>query len=130
MPRIRTSAAAQVLPLESAGVLDLIDDDTEVMPGVKLRRSGGHTQHHQIIMLSSRGETAVFTADMFPTSAHVPDAWLMGYDLYPMDTLAFKREFAREAIAREYLIFFEHDPSIAAGRIRESGGKRQVERIL
>ena len=118
------------LPLESAGVLELIDDDTEVMPGVKLRHSGGHTQHHQVIMLSSGGETAVFTADMFPTSAHVPDAWLMGYDLYPMDTLAFKREFAREAIAREYLIFFEHDPSIAAGRIRESGGKRLVERIL
>ena len=43
----------------------------------------------------------------------------MGYDLYPMDTLAFKRAFAREAIEREYLIFFEHDPSLAAGRLRE-----------
>ena len=43
----------------------------------------------------------------------------MGYDLYPMDTLAFKRAFAREAIEREYLIFFEHDPSLAAGVLRE-----------
>ena len=43
----------------------------------------------------------------------------MGYDLYPMDTLAFKRGFIREAIEREYLIFFEHDPYIAAGYIRE-----------
>jgi hypothetical protein len=81
-------------------------------------------------MIESQGETAVFTADMFPTSAHVQDAWLMGYDLYPMDTLAFKRTFAREAIDHDYLIFFEHDPSLAAGRIRESGGKRTVERIL
>jgi glyoxylase-like metal-dependent hydrolase (beta-lactamase superfamily II) len=118
------------VPLATAGVLDLIDDDAEVMPGVRLRHSGGHTAHHQVIMLTSQGETAVFTADMFPTSAHIQDAWLMGYDLYPMDTLAFKRAFAREAIAREYLIFFEHDPSLAAGRIRESGGKRSVERTL
>ena len=118
------------VPLQAAGVLDLLDDDAEVMPGVRLRRSGGHTQHHQVIMLTSQNETAVFTADMFPTSAHVPDAWLMGYDLYPMDTLAFKRGFAQEAIEREYLIFFEHDPAMAAGRIRESSGKRTVERVI
>jgi hypothetical protein len=54
----------------------------------------------------------------------------MGYDLYPMDTLAFKRTFAREAIEGEYLIFFEHDPSMAAGILREAGGRRRVDRIL
>jgi methylmalonyl-CoA epimerase len=118
------------VPLAEAGVVDLVDDDAEVMPGVSLRRSGGHTQHHQVVMVTSRGATAVFTADMFPTSVHVPDAWLMGYDLYPMDTLAFKRDFAREAIEREYLIFFEHDPSLAAGRIREQNGRRTVERVI
>jgi hypothetical protein len=47
-----------------------------------------------------------------------------------MDTLEFKRAFAREAIEREYLIFFEHDPSLAAGRIREANGKRSVERVI
>jgi hypothetical protein len=67
---------------------------------------------------------------MYPTSIHVKDPWLMGYDLYPVDTLTFKRGFAREAIEREYLIFFEHDPSLAAGRIRESAGTRTVERII
>ena len=44
----------------------------------------------------------------------------MGYDLFPMETLAFKRRFIREAIDREYLIFFEHDPRVAAGYIREN----------
>jgi methylmalonyl-CoA epimerase len=122
--------AENFVPLAEAGVLDLVDDDAEIMPGVRLRRSGGHTQHHQVVMMESQGETAVFTADMFPTSTHVPDAWLMGYDLYPMDTLAFKRAFAREAIEREYLVFFEHDPSLAAGHIRESSGRRTVERVI
>ncbi|MCC7032393.1 MAG: methylmalonyl-CoA epimerase [Acidobacteria bacterium] len=118
------------VPLQEAGVLSLVDDGAEIMPGVRYRRSGGHTAHHQVVMIESGGATAVFTADMYPTSAHVPDPWVMGYDLYPMDTLGFKRAFAREAVDREYLVFFEHDPSIAAGVIRESGGRRTVERII
>lgn len=118
------------VPLLEAGVLTLVDDGAEIMPGVRYRRSGGHTAHHQVVTIESGGATAVFTADMYPTAAHVPDPWVMGYDLYPMDTLGFKRAFAREAVDREYLIFFEHDPSIAAGVIRESGGRRTVERII
>jgi glyoxylase-like metal-dependent hydrolase (beta-lactamase superfamily II) len=115
------------VPLERAGVLQLVDDDATIMPGVRVRRSGGHTMHHQVVMIESRGRTAVFAADMIPTTAHIDNAWLMGYDLYPMDTLAFKKAFIAEAIEREYVIFFEHDPKIAAGYIRERDGKRYVE---
>lgn len=118
------------VPLAEAGVLDLVDDGTEIMPGLRYRRSGGHTRHHQIVMIESGDRTAVFVADMYPTSSHVPDPWIMGYDLYPMDTLDFKRAFGREAIEREYLIFFEHDPTLAGGIIRERDGKRVVERII
>jgi hypothetical protein len=60
----------------------------------------------------------------------VDEAWIMGYDLYPMETLTFKRTFLREAIDREYLIFFEHDPEVAAGYIREVNGRKHVERVL
>ena len=129
--RNRASYVAEnFTPLKDAGVLTLVDDDAEIMPGVRYRRSGGHTAHHQVVTIESNGKTAVFTADMYPTSVHIPDPWIMGYDLYPMDTLAFKRAFAREAIEREYLLFFEHDPAMAAGYLRERDGKRYVERII
>jgi glyoxylase-like metal-dependent hydrolase (beta-lactamase superfamily II) len=118
------------LPLERAGVLDLVDGDVEVMPGVRLRWTGGHARNHQVIMIEGGGRTAVFTADMIPTAAHIDEPWIMGYDLYPMDTLAFKRAFVREAIEREYVILFEHDPKIAAGYIREKDRKKYVEPVL
>src|SRR5262245_23001854 len=118
------------VPLKDAGVLTLVDDGAEIIPGVKYRRSGGHTPNHQVVMIESGGKTAVFAADMYTTSVHVPDPWVMGYDLYPMDTLAFKRAFAKEAIERDYLLFFEHDPSMAAGYLREKDGKRFVERLI
>jgi glyoxylase-like metal-dependent hydrolase (beta-lactamase superfamily II) len=114
------------VPLADAGVLQLVDDDQLIMPGVRVRRTGGHTMHHQIVMIESGGKTAAFTADLMPFTSHVPDAWIMGYDLYPMDTLAAKQQFVKEAVAKETLVFFEHDPVVAAGYIQEHDGKRTV----
>jgi len=116
-------------PLADHRVLQLVEDDATIMPGVRVRRTGGHTMHHQIVMIESAGKTAVFAADLLPTAAHLPEVWVMGYDLFPLETLNFKRAFLREAVEREYLILFEHDPDIAAGYIREKDGKRYIEKV-
>jgi glyoxylase-like metal-dependent hydrolase (beta-lactamase superfamily II) len=121
--------AENFVPLADAGVVDFIAGDETIMPGVRVVRTGGHTMHHQIVYIESGGRTAVFAADLMPTVAHIDEPWIMGYDLYPMDTLAFKRTFVREAIDREYLIFFEHDPHIAAGFLRQQHGRKFVEPV-
>jgi len=117
------------VPLKDAGVATFRDGDGEVMPGVRVRRTGGHTRFHDIVYLESGGKTAVFAADLIPTTAHVDLPWIMGYDLYPMETLDFKRAFLREAVEREYIIFFEHDPVVAAGVIREKDRRLFVEQL-
>lgn len=117
-------------PLEAAGVVDFFDDDREIRPGIRVVRACGHTAHHQIVFIESGGKTAVCAADVVPTTAHVQDLWITALDLYPMDSFAFKRRFLRDAIDREYLIFFAHDPSITAGYIREKDGKRHVEQVI
>jgi len=122
--------AENFVPLRDAGVLDLQPDDGQIVPGVRVVRTGGHTMHHQIVMIESGGRTAVFAADLIPTTAHVDLPWIMGYDLYPMETLAFKRGFVREAIEHKYVMFFEHDPQIAAGYIREKDGRKYVEPLV
>jgi methylmalonyl-CoA epimerase len=119
------------VPLKDAGVVRFYEGDTTIKPGVRVERTGGHTGQHQVVYIQSGGRTAVYVADMIPTTAHLQDPWVMGYDLFPMDTLAFKRRFIREAIDREYLILFEHDPRVSAGYIREDAtGQRFVEQVL
>ena len=128
-PTVRNRAsylAANFVPLADAGVLQLVNDDRTIMPGVRVQRSGGHTMHHQIVWIESGGKSAAFVADLIPTTAHVPDPWIMGYDLYPLDTLAAKQKFVAEAVGRETLVFFEHDPSMPAAYIREEDGRRTL----
>lgn len=118
------------VPLRDAGVIDFTDGDVTIKPGIRVERSGGHTPHHQIVWVESGGRTAVFPSDIIPTAAHLQDPWVTGYDLFPLDSLAFKKRLIRDLIDREVLVFFEHDPHIAAGYIREQGRERFVEQVL
>jgi methylmalonyl-CoA epimerase len=114
-------------PLADAGVLQLVDADATIMPGVRVRRTGGHTAHHQIVLIESGGKSAAFAADLMPTAAHVGDLWVSAFDTHPLDTVAAKKEFADEATAKERLVFFSHDPAIPAGYVRQERGKRAIE---
>jgi hypothetical protein len=66
---------------------ELVEGDVEVVPGISLLRTPGHTPHHQSVLVRSAGETACFPADVIPTSAHLPLPWIMGYDVEPLVTL-------------------------------------------
>jgi methylmalonyl-CoA epimerase len=118
--------ADNYVPLAEAGVLQLVDNDETIMPGVRVRRTGGHSAHHQMAIIESGGKTAAFVADLIPTTGHVPDSWIPALDLYPMESLAAKQAFSREAVEKNTLVFFEHDLSIAAGYIQGEDGKRRV----
>ena len=108
-------------PLMAAGVLELADADIELLPGISLRRTPGHTPHHQGILLESEGERLFYLADLAPTTAHVPLPWIMGYDVEPLVTLESKRQLWGEAVSEGWTVMFEHDSVNAFGRIVADG---------
>jgi len=118
------------VPLEAAGAVDFVTEDREIKPGVRVVRTAGHTEHHQIVFIESGGKTAVFAGDLASTAAHVNDVWIPALDERPLESFACKQGFFGEAIERDYLVFFSHDPSISAGYIREKDGKRSVQKVI
>jgi methylmalonyl-CoA epimerase len=117
------------VPLMSAGVLEMVDEDQTIMPGVKVRRTGGHTGHHQMVLIESNGQRAAFPADMMPTSAHLSPAWIAAVDLFPMETLTAKQAFIAEAAAHRTLVFFDHDPGSHAAYIVEQNGRKSFQPV-
>jgi glyoxylase-like metal-dependent hydrolase (beta-lactamase superfamily II) len=115
--------AENFMPLHDAGVLTLVDDGATIAPGVTFRRSGGHTAHHQVVMIESGGRTAVFAADN-PTSTHVPDPWIMDATCIQW-TRCFQARLRARGDRRGALCVFEHDPPWPQAC---SPGRRQAPR--
>jgi glyoxylase-like metal-dependent hydrolase (beta-lactamase superfamily II) len=109
------------VPLCDAGVLDLIEGEREIVEGIRVIASPGHVPFHQSVVIESDDETALFLADVMPTSAHVPLPWIMGYDVEPLVTLESKRRILAQAAEREWLMIFEHDATVPWGRVRHDG---------
>ena len=110
-------------PVVKAGLFEGLEGDVEVTEGVFVRRTPGHTPHHQSVFVQSQGEVCCYLADVCPTSAHVPLPWIMGYDLEPLVTLESKRRLWKEAVEENWLLMFEHDPHVAFARLSRENGK-------
>jgi glyoxylase-like metal-dependent hydrolase (beta-lactamase superfamily II) len=104
-------------PVMAAGCLELVRGEQEIVPGITLLPTPGHTPHHQSVLIESEGERAIFLADVMPTSAHLPLVWIMGYDVEPLVTLETKRSLLQRAREEDWLLIFEHDPAVAWGRL-------------
>jgi glyoxylase-like metal-dependent hydrolase (beta-lactamase superfamily II) len=117
-------------PILEAGLLDLVDDDREIVSGISVRHTPGHTPHHQGILLTSGSERMFFAADLAPTVAHVPLPWIMGYDVEPLRTLETKRRLWLEAADEHWTIVFEHDAKHGFGRIVADGKGYSCEVVV
>ncbi len=114
--------AASYLPHNFESVpFTLIDGEAEPLPGIRCLPTPGHVPYHQSVLIESGGERVCFLADLVPTSAHLPLPWIMGYDLEPLVTLESKRRLYARAEADGWLLFFEHDPAVVAGRLGRDG---------
>ena len=114
--------AASYLPPNFEGIpFHLVSGEAEVVPGIRCLPTPGHVPYHQSVLVESGGERACFLADLVPTSAHLPLPWIMGYDLEPLVTLESRRRLYGRAETEGWLLWFEHDPAVVAGRLGRTG---------
>ena len=58
-----------------------------------------------------------------PTASHIPLPYIMGYDLFPLETLENKKRILNKAADEGWLLIFEHDPKTKTGFLKREGGK-------
>jgi glyoxylase-like metal-dependent hydrolase (beta-lactamase superfamily II) len=115
------------LPLEEAKQLELLDGERQIVPGVTVIPAPGHTPAMQCVKLEGGGKTAFFLADLVPMTAHLPLAWIMGFDLFPLTTLENKKKILPQIAKNGWLALFAHDPAVRAAYLRERDGHFEAE---
>ncbi len=96
-------------PLAESGRLRLIENETELIPGLKLRIFNGHTRGQIIPFLQAGCETLVFMGDFIPTTLNIPLAFVPAVDIQPLVSMEEKADFLKEAVENKYILLFEHD---------------------
>lgn len=117
-------------PLKTSDSIVLVDDNHEYEAGLSTIMANGHTIGQQLPKIDGDGKTLVFMADLLPTHVHLPLPWVMGYDMYPTQTLLEKEAFMMQAIAGNWFLFLEHDLEKEVITVREENGKVVVDQFL
>jgi glyoxylase-like metal-dependent hydrolase (beta-lactamase superfamily II) len=109
------------MPVEAADKIEWVSREKEIVKGIRVIPTPGHTPFHQSVLIESAGERAFYLGDLVPTHAHLPLPWIMGYDVEPLVTLETKRRILKQAMDENWLVIFEHDAAVAWGRIQHDG---------
>jgi glyoxylase-like metal-dependent hydrolase (beta-lactamase superfamily II) len=103
-----------ILPIQESGKLKFIEvkDGISFTDSIQVRFMCGHTEAMMLPQINYKDKTIVFMADLLPSAAHIPVPYVMAYDMRPLETLKEKKLFLTEAQQKDYILFFEHDPTI------------------
>jgi glyoxylase-like metal-dependent hydrolase (beta-lactamase superfamily II) len=110
--------ADDFIPLKEHGILEFVEGEFELFPGISLMVMNGHTAAQQLPKVSDGKTTILFCCDLFPTTSHIPLPYIMAYDLRPLTTLEEKKKVLKKAVDEDWILFFEHDPVTIAGKVK------------
>jgi glyoxylase-like metal-dependent hydrolase (beta-lactamase superfamily II) len=123
-----TVAHNNLRPLQQC--FDLVDRETEIVPGVRILAAPGHTPGHVAVAISSRGEELLVVSDVMLHPIHLEQpGWYAAVDLAPEQALASRRRLLERAVARKALVHAFHFPWPGLGRVVQQGDAWQWQPI-
>ena len=91
------------------GQVETFEDEKTLFDAITLIHTGGHSDGHSVIKMTSGNETILHMADIMPTHAHQNPLWVLAFDDYPMDSIYTKEKLMKEALENGYYFSFYHD---------------------
>jgi glyoxylase-like metal-dependent hydrolase (beta-lactamase superfamily II) len=99
-------------PLVQSGQMRLLNGNAEIAPGISVEVYPGHTRDLQAVTVRAGDQTVCYISDLIPTSHHLDPTWVMGYDLYPLESINNRHRFYKRAIPEKWLVVFTHDHEV------------------
>lgn len=123
--------ADDVAPVERAGLLETYEGQAELLPGVRTRVLGGHSDGVSIITVNedAPGPTAVFWSDVVPTTYHLQPGYIMAYDIDVARSFEQRSRWLERAVEERWIGLFYHDPDEAFGRVVRDGRRYAFEPV-
>lgn len=106
----------------------ITDAHFQLLPGIDIIYTGGHTPGHQIVKIQDDGETAYFLGDLIPSENHLNHYAMRQIDVDPIQTKKSKTLLLRQAYEEKALMLFYHSTHAKAGILERDKDKNFVLR--
>ncbi len=104
--------------------LRLARGSEEIVKDLWVHQNNGHTRGQQVLELRNGRESIVFPSDLVPTFRHLPLPYSMAFDVCTETLLREKENFLSQAVEKQSIVVFCHDPDIPACRVgRDEKGR-------
>jgi glyoxylase-like metal-dependent hydrolase (beta-lactamase superfamily II) len=130
-PRLQASYdQADLRLVEPWGRGGSVDGDDEVLPGVSVVRTGGHSGGHQAIVVRGPSGVVGFFGDlcMRPWSAN--PRWIPSFDDFPLTSVEVKDSLFRQAADERWTVVLSHEPRRPVGHITRDGSRYRFEPLV
>jgi glyoxylase-like metal-dependent hydrolase (beta-lactamase superfamily II) len=120
-PRLVASYVQPELRLvESWGVQGWVDGEREILPGVSVVPTGGHSAGHQAVVVRGSGggaRTLAFFGDLLMRPWAANPRWVTAFDDFPLDSVARKAELFAQAVDEDWIVVLSHEARRPVGRL-------------
>jgi glyoxylase-like metal-dependent hydrolase (beta-lactamase superfamily II) len=103
--------------------------EKELLPGVSVVMTGGHSKGHQAVVVRGSSRTLAFFGDlgMRPWSAN--PRWVSSFDDFPLDSVEVKGELFARAADEGWLIALSHESVTPVGRLSPDRDRYRFEPV-
>jgi glyoxylase-like metal-dependent hydrolase (beta-lactamase superfamily II) len=120
-PREKASFLKEnIMPLKESGQLRFIEKDTSPFQNIDFIHVNGHTEQMMLPVIRYGKKKMIYTADLIPSSYHLPLPWVMSYDVRPLLSMEEKARILQMAVEEECILLFEHDPVFEAAVVEQT----------
>ena len=94
-----------------------MDGEGEILPGLRVQPTPGHTWGHQAVIFDDDEGIVCFPGDLLPTRHHVGPPFNSGFDIEPWTNMQSKQGLLQQAREESWRLALVHEPGEAIVRV-------------
>ncbi|MBI3143551.1 MAG: MBL fold metallo-hydrolase [Bacteroidetes bacterium] len=119
-----------LLPMQTSGHMAFMEDPKTLDMGFDMELVFGHTEAMMLPKITYGGKTMLYMADLCPSVAHLRIAWVMGYDIRPLETMKERARILEMAADLGYILFFEHDEKVECCSVQRTDSGVAIDQVF
>lgn len=117
-------------PLMESGQVNFLKEGDRLGDHIEMLWVNGHTESQMLPLISYKGKKLLYCADLAPSIHHIKPAWVMAYDVRPLESMKEREQIMQRALDEEWILVFEHDAHNECANLKKGERGIEIDRVF